>query len=88
MDQALQHPWITRDFEAVIPRNHFEQNMYLNELDDKFRKVFSIIFTLSIVKNHQEVKEKHSKKHLIAKNSPNKTQLAVTKKAEEEGIDR
>jgi len=24
VDQALQHPWITRNFDAVIPRNHFE----------------------------------------------------------------
>lgn len=29
VEQALQHPWITRNFDAVIPRNHFEHNMYL-----------------------------------------------------------
>jgi serine/threonine protein kinase len=24
VEQALTHPWITRDFSAEIPRNHFE----------------------------------------------------------------
>jgi serine/threonine protein kinase len=51
VDQALQHPWITRNFEDEIPRNHFEQSMYLNDIDDKLRKIINLVFTLSVIKN-------------------------------------
>ena len=33
IDQALQHPWITRKLDDEIPRNYFEQNMYEDEID-------------------------------------------------------
>jgi len=51
VDQALQHPWITRDFQSDIPRTHFEQNMYLNALDEKLRKVFNTIYFMVLIKN-------------------------------------
>jgi serine/threonine protein kinase len=53
-EQALQHPWITRNFETVIPRNHFEQNMYLNDAEEKLRRVFNMMFALQTL--NQEVK--------------------------------
>jgi len=40
IDQALSHPWITRDFQSEIPRTHFEKSMFLEETDNKLRKVF------------------------------------------------
>ena len=52
------HPWITRNFETVIPRNHFEQNMYLNDIDDKFRKALNAVFFLSMIKNSKIQKDK------------------------------
>lgn len=55
VDQALQHPWITRDFKSEIPRTHFEQNMFLDELDGKMRKVFNAIYFLVVVKNPELV---------------------------------
>lgn len=39
VEQALTHPWITRDLEGKIPRTVFEENIYIYELEAKFRKV-------------------------------------------------
>ena len=39
VDQALQHPWITRNFEDKIPRTLFEESIYQTEIDTKLRKV-------------------------------------------------
>ena len=55
MDQALQHPWITRKFDDDIPRNHFEQNMYLNDIDEKFRKMLNTVYFLAVIKNYDKV---------------------------------
>ena len=55
VDQALKHPWITRNFDGEIPRNHFEEHEYLNELDEKFRKVLNMVYFLSVVRNHEQV---------------------------------
>lgn len=53
VEQALQHPWITRNFSDEIPRNNFEHHMYLNEIDEKFKKVLNIVYFLSVVKNSE-----------------------------------
>ena len=29
VDQALQHPWITRDFNSEIPRTFYQNSIYL-----------------------------------------------------------
>lgn len=39
VEQALAHPWITRNFQDKIPRTILEENIYRYEIDDKFRKV-------------------------------------------------
>ena len=51
VDQALQHPWITRNFEDPIPRTLFEESIYQTEIDTKLRKVLTVIslYLLSIV---------------------------------------
>jgi serine/threonine protein kinase len=38
-EQALTHPWITRNLADKIPRTIYEENIYRYEIDDKFRKV-------------------------------------------------
>jgi hypothetical protein len=35
--------------------------MYLNDIDDKMRKVWNLVFTLSVMKNHDLVQNKHSR---------------------------
>lgn len=57
-DQALQHPWITRDFAGggQIPRTAFEHGEFVNEIEDKLRKMMNLMFFVSVVKNHKEVK--------------------------------
>lgn len=56
IDQALKHPWITRNFEDEIPRNHLEQTEYLNSVDDKLRKVLNLAYFMSVIKNHDLIK--------------------------------
>lgn len=51
VDQALQHPWITRDFSAEIPRTFFENSEYLVQTDEKLRKVINLAYFLSVIKN-------------------------------------
>lgn len=46
VDQALQHPWITRNFEDKIPRTLFEESIYQTEIDTKLRKVRFISLTV------------------------------------------
>lgn len=54
VDQALQHPWITRDFGGgQIPRTTFEQNMFVESMSDKLRGLVNTMFFMSIVKKHQ-----------------------------------
>lgn len=38
-EQALTHPWITRNLKDRIPRTVFEENIFRYEIDAKFRKV-------------------------------------------------
>ena len=51
VEQALQHPWITRNFETEIPRNNFEQNMFFVDLEEKLRRAVNTMFALSVIKN-------------------------------------
>jgi calcium/calmodulin-dependent protein kinase I len=37
VEQALAHPWITRDFTGKIPRTVFEENIFRYEIDGKLR---------------------------------------------------
>jgi len=55
VEQALQHPWITRNFADEIPRNHFEHHMYLHDVDEKFHKIKNLVYFLSVIRNHQQV---------------------------------
>lgn len=52
VDQALSHPWITRNFDSEIPRNHFEQNMFLTDVDEKLRKLVNTMFVLGMIEHH------------------------------------
>lgn len=53
VEQALQHPWITRNFDAEIPRNNFEKNVFLNETEEKLKRIFNLLFVLSVAKNQK-----------------------------------
>ena len=55
VDQALQHPWITRQLNDEIPRNHMEQQEYFNECDGKFRKLMNLMYFISVVKDSDNV---------------------------------
>jgi len=44
--------------------------MYLNELDEKFRKIMNIMYALSVVKNAGEVKKKEKQKQQAIKDEP------------------
>lgn len=57
MDQALQHPWITRNLEGVIPRTILEENIFRFEIEEKIRKVVNLSAFLSVVKYSEQVKE-------------------------------
>lgn len=57
VEQALQHPWITRKFDTEIPRNNFEQNLFLNEVEEKLRNAFNFMFALNVLKNQQPKKD-------------------------------
>ena len=54
----LSHPWITRDFQAKIPRTVFEENIFRYEIDDKLRKVFfdlhPLVCTYSLLPHSSE----------------------------------
>ncbi|CDW82180.1 protein kinase domain containing protein [Stylonychia lemnae] len=54
-DQALNHPWITRNFSDKIPRTVYEENIYRYEIDAKFRRCTNLILFLSIAKNHKQI---------------------------------
>mmetsp|Transcript_23877 Transcript_23877/g.23556 ORF Transcript_23877/g.23556 Transcript_23877/m.23556 type:complete len:153 (-) Transcript_23877:1820-2278(-) len=58
IEQALAHPWITRNFSDAIPRTNFEQSIFITEVDQKFRKVINLSFFLGLVKNYSQVQEK------------------------------
>lgn len=83
VDQALQHPWITRQFTSAIPRNHFEQNMYLNEMDEKLRKLVNIVFALSVIKN---AKPKKTVKPKIVKARSDWSQRHVSPNSNKSGF--
>jgi len=34
-EQALRHPWVTRNFDDKIPRSLFEENIFTYEIDVK-----------------------------------------------------
>ena len=58
VEQALQHPWITRDFKSDIPRTFYENTVFLDEIDGKLRKVFNAVYFLMMVKNPDSISNK------------------------------
>lgn len=38
-EQALMHPWITRNLDDKIPRTLYEENDFVFQIDSKMRKV-------------------------------------------------
>eukprot|EP00347_Sterkiella_histriomuscorum_P022213 403331274 len=73
-DQALTHPWITRNFTDRIPRTIFEENIFRYEIDAKFRKCTNLVLFLSIVKNHDHINQK---KLLLAQEQQRQEQLRL-----------
>ena len=57
VDQALQHPWITRDFTSEIPRTYFENSMYLEQTDEKLRKVIGLVYFMTVIKNQTPLRD-------------------------------
>lgn len=49
-DQALQHPWITRNFEDKIPRTLFEEAIFQSEIDSRLRQV--ITFEMKLISRY------------------------------------
>lgn len=65
VEQALQHPWITRNFDTDIPRSHFEQNIYMMEIEDKLRNVMNAVFMLSVIQNQPKNAQKGIEKRTV-----------------------
>lgn len=69
MEHALQHPWITRKFDTEIPRNNFEQNMFFDDMEGKIKKVFNLVFVMTIINNQKKKDPKKSRANKYSKYS-------------------
>jgi serine/threonine protein kinase len=50
LEQALSHPFITRNLEDKVPRTALEENIHMFECDSKLRKVVNLLHFVSIVR--------------------------------------
>lgn len=85
VDEALQHPWITRNFDDPIPRTLFEESIFQSEIYNKMRRMCHTMLFLSITKDNKRFQiEKEEKKRVQDAENQEQERIRLERLAEEE----